>query len=132
MQVIERTNLNDLPGGKRRDIQKIVKFCRLCQVNQETEKFLSFVGEPIIGEFNHVLQIDVLSLRHGGVLHDIDVGRRFRYEGFINKLDAVSAWKKLRKFRLVYMSAPLIITIKMRGQLLTPSSLNRVRNSLGQ
>lgn len=50
--------------------------------------------------------MDLVSQRHGSVLHVIDVETRFQGGGFINKLDEVSTWKHLRKVLIeVYTDA---------------------------
>lgn len=69
------------------------------------------VKDLIIGEFNHDIQIDVVSLSHGNVLHEINVGTGFQNGGFVKKMEANSARKLHRKCSIdVYAGAPNCIT----------------------
>lgn len=108
MQIIETADLDDVPANTRKELIEIVKYCRACQLKQgKPRRFLFSIRDPIVGEFNHIIQIDVVNLVHGNVLHIIDVGTRFQNGGFITKMDAECAWRSLRKFWIdVYAGAP--------------------------
>lgn len=91
MRITEQADLEDLPESTRNYLHEFVKYGIPHQLNQgKPKRFLLSVRDPIIGEFNHALQIDKVLLKHGNVLHLIDFRTSFRNEGFINKLEAIS------------------------------------------
>lgn len=81
MKIFKRSVLGDYPESSRRDTQESVKNCRSFQSNQgRKQRFLFSFCDPVIGQFNHTPQLDVMSLEHGNVLHVINVGKGFKAE----------------------------------------------------
>ncbi len=108
MKVIEIARIGDLPPGIRKEQKETVQHCRTRQLKRaKPRRFLFSVRDPTVGDFNHVLQIDGVNLVHGNVLHVTDVGTGFQNGSFINKMDAETAWKMLRRRWInAYTGAP--------------------------
>lgn len=99
MRGIENAENADLGKDTRKVIPDIVKHCCVCQLKHDRPRRFPFsVRDAIIGEFNHQLQVNVVSLIHGNFLHVNDVGTGFPNGGFVNKMDGHTAWTMLRKF----------------------------------
>lgn len=63
IRVIEDANLEGISSEVRKKLYDVVKHCKACPLTQgKPRRFLFSVNDPIIGEFNHHLQIDVFSL----------------------------------------------------------------------
>lgn len=45
---------------------------------ENREDFLFLVRDPKVGKFNHILQIDIVALADGNVLHIIHLGTGFK------------------------------------------------------
>lgn len=91
--------LEKIPDDTRLELQRQVKNCRVCQYNEDRpRKFLFSVTYPIIGEFNQVLQIEIMSLRHRNILGVTDVSTGFHSGGVFNKINENSTWKGLCLF----------------------------------
>ena len=108
MQVIEAAQLEDLPKGLRKELKRIVKHCTPCQLKQKKpRRFLYSMHEPIIEELNNTLQVDVVKLSDGYVVHVVGVGTKFQNGSFTNRMDAKTAWWMLRNCWIdVYAGAP--------------------------
>lgn len=108
MRVIEAAEIENLPRKTRRKIQEIVDHCEACQLNKaKPRRFLFSLKDELIGEFNHVLQIDVVKIDDGNVLHAICSGTGFQQGSFLKNNTALETWKSLRRFWInVYAGAP--------------------------
>lgn len=51
-------------------------------------------------DFNHVLQLDVVILGHGNVLHFVGIVTGYQNGSFISKLGADTTWRTMRRFRI--------------------------------
>lgn len=112
MWIIEQAELGNLPEDARSQVQRIIKYCKSCQFkNVRPRRFGFSIIDPFIGDFNHVLHVDIAVLCRGPVLHIIDVGTSFQNGGFISKFDPESIWKNLGKLWIdVYAGTPMSYT----------------------
>ena len=108
MRVIENVQIDELPKGMRKQMKEIAKHCNACQMKQaRPRRFLFSIRDRIVGEFDHVIQVDVVNLIDGSVLHSIDVGKGFQNGFLSNKMDSITAWKMLRRCWIdAYAGAP--------------------------
>lgn len=111
IKVIEAAGVENLSQNTRSMLKKLVEHCHACQLSRaKPRRFLFSVKDSITGEFNHVLEIDVMKLRDGNVLHVLCSGTRFQQGLFIDSMTALEAWKTLRRCWIdVYAGAPDII-----------------------
>jgi len=96
MRVIEAAEISDLPSDTRIQLKEIVEHCKACQLNKaKPRRFLFALKDDLIGEFNHVLEIDVVTLKDGPVLHIICSGTGFQQGTFLKSMSAADAWNTL-------------------------------------
>lgn len=105
---MEKADIKSLPRDVRQRLVELVKHCHTCQMKQaKPRRFMFSVRDPAVGQFIDHLQIDVVALIDGSVLHIIDIGTYFQNEGFIGKMDAGTAGRLLQKFWVdVFTGAP--------------------------
>lgn len=76
---------------------------------RKTEKIFS-IKDPIIGDLNHILDVVVVRLANGNILHILDVVTGFQNGCFIQNIDAEPTWKRLRGHCInVYAVSPCYI-----------------------
>lgn len=87
---------------------KIVKHCHACQLRKRKPvDFRVPFCDRNIGKFKHVMQLNVMALRHDSVLHVMSTETGFQNGAFISKIDAGTAWQTMRSFRInLYPVAP--------------------------
>lgn len=91
--MIEADDVDDIPVSMREKIVKIVERCRARQLEQgKPGFFLCCVRDEVMGELNHVLQLNVLKSRYGNVLHIVDIGTGIQNSAFMRKMDPDTAW----------------------------------------
>ena len=108
MKVLETAELEDLPRNTRTELERIVKHCKACQLNKaKPRRFLFALKDGVTGEFNHILEIDVMKLDDGNVLHTICSGTGFQQGQYLSAMSSVEAWKTLRRCWInIYAGAP--------------------------
>lgn len=108
MKVIETADINGLPSDTKTQLEKIAKHCQACQLNKaKPRRFLFALKAGIMGEFNHILEIDVVKVDDGLVLHVICSGTGFQQGKFLRAMTSADAWKTLRQCWInVYAGAP--------------------------
>ena len=75
-------------------LQRIVKSCKARQIQAKLpERFRFIVHDE--ARFDHVLQVDIMKLSDGNILHVICEGTRFQTEGFCQKLTDYECWSAL-------------------------------------
>lgn len=86
MNIIQTTNLNDVPENTWSELRKIFKYCHAYQLkHRRARRFLLSICNPIIEKFNHVLQLDVVILVHGDVSHIKDIETRLQNGASLTK-----------------------------------------------
>ncbi len=117
MRIIEDAYIGDLPAGTRSMLTKLVKHSRICQLYQgRPGRFLFSINDPLVGEFNHIVQKDIVKLCDGNVLHILDFETKFQMGRFVSKMDAATAWKIHRRCWMdVFAGAPDIIHTDARS-----------------
>lgn len=70
---------------------------RAKKLRAKPRRFLVSIKDDISGEFNHILQIDVVHLEDGNVLHVICTGTGFQQGMSLKYMSAKSAWDALRR-----------------------------------
>lgn len=111
MKIIEQSNLDDLPDDTREKLEKIVKYCRTCQLSRaKPKRFLFSIRDDITGEFNHVIVIDVVKLSDGNVLHIMCKGTKYQSGTFLKDMTTKEIWAALQRSWInLYAGAPDII-----------------------
>lgn len=132
MQVIENAKVKDLDKCTREKLKIIVDHCKACQLARaKPRRFLFSVKDDTTGEFNHKLEMDVVSLCDGNVLHIICTGTGFQQGAFLNKMTAASAWKTLKQCWInVYAGAPGFIFTDA-GSNFTAEEMKSAASSMG-
>lgn len=98
MKVIESARFTDIPEGTRKQIAELVYSYKDCQLGRRKPKrLLLSIKDPETVEFNHALQVDVMKLADGNVLHVVCMGTRFQQGRFIDDMSARTAWETLRQ-----------------------------------
>lgn len=108
MRVIASAEIEDLPEDTRRKLEKLVQHCHPCQVKRsKPRRFLFSIRDSCTGEFNSVIQIDVMKLVDGNVLHVICTGTLFQSGIFVKDPSCAEAWRALRLAWInIYAGAP--------------------------
>lgn len=108
MKVIESAEISDLPDDTRQRLAELIQFCKPCQLKQgRPRRFLFSIQDTTVGKFNHILQVDIVKLIDGNVMHVIDIGMRFQQGMFITKFDAATPWRVIRRCWIdVFAGAP--------------------------
>eukprot|EP00171_Calliarthron_tuberculosum_P022600 IDg22600t1 len=111
MKIIERSNLDDIPKRTREKLEKIVKYCRTCQLSRaKPKRFLFSIRDDITGEFNHVIVIDVVKISDGSVLHIMCKGTKYQSGTFISNMTTKEVWAALQRSWInLYAGSPDII-----------------------
>lgn len=129
MKIIENADIDCLPEHVQQRLVELVKHCHACQLKQfKPRRFMFSVRGPAVGQFNHHLQIDVVNLIDGNVLHVIDIGTEFQNAGFIGKIDAGTAWKLLRIFWTDIYILELPTTSQQRPEQISIQQGSRIRH----
>ena len=98
MRTIELAEIKDLPKRDQREDQADRQTLPSMQMKKaKPRRFLFSVRDDITGEFNHVLEIDVVKLVDGSVLHTICSGTGFQQGRFLKDMTAPEAWNTLTK-----------------------------------
>lgn len=132
MQVIENAKVDDLDMHAREFLKKIVEGCKAGQLTKLKPRRLFFsVNDGISGEFNHMLEMDVVHLVDGNFLYIICSGTGFQQGKFINKMSAETAWKALKKCWInLYAGAPDFITTDASTNF-TTEEMKKAASSMG-
>lgn len=89
MKVIEMAKIDDLPRETRKKIEELVRYCKACQyAKAKPRRFLFSLKDPCSGEFNNVIELDVMKLSDGYVLHVLCTGTLFQQGCFVRKMSA--------------------------------------------
>ena len=81
MRAIENANAGHLNEKTRKILKEIVEQCKPCQISRvKPRRFLFFMKDDTTGEFNHCLEVDVVSIDVNNVLHVICTGPAFSKE----------------------------------------------------
>lgn len=89
MKLIENAGLTGL--------KLIIDHCKACQLHQARQRsFLFSMDDRVTGEFNHSLQMEIVHLPDGNVLHVICTGTGFQKGMFVNKMSGKAIYKVLR------------------------------------
>lgn len=98
MAFIENTKLDDVPQNKRQQLKDIIGRCKTCQLlRAKPHQFLFSIKDDVTAEFNHVLQVDIMHLSDGNVLHILCTGTGFQQGQFVTNMSATEAWKVLTR-----------------------------------
>ena len=87
---------------------EISKYCRACQLKKaKPRRYLFSLKDGITGEFNHIIELDVVKLEDGNVLHTICSGTGFQQGRFLKSMSAAEAWNTLRRSWInIFAGAP--------------------------
>lgn len=111
MKLIEQAKVADLPDDTRKSLEELVKHCKACQMGRtKPRRFLFSIKDSITGEFNHVIEVDLMKLDGKYVLHVLCTGTLFQQGSFVKDTTAKAAWYALRKCWInIYAGAPDIL-----------------------
>ena len=97
MKFLERhPNDHLLTQDTRAMLNRIVRSCKACQMHAKPPQRFRFVIHDE-ARFNHVLQVDIMKLSDGNVLHVICEGTRYQLGVFVPKITSEACWDALRK-----------------------------------
>lgn len=132
MKIIESAQIDDLPRGTRKQIDELVRYCKACQYGRmKPRRFLFSVKDPCTGEFNNVVELDVMKLSDGYVLHVLCTGTLFQQGCFLRNMSAAEAWKSLRRCWInIYAGAPDIL-VHDQGSNFTAAEFGEAADELG-
>lgn len=108
MRQVESAELDELPDNTRQQLLLIVKHCYARRIQRSRPRpFLFSIEEPIVRNFNHMLQLDVFTLVDSNVLHILYLGTGFQNGFFPLYLNDQTIWRMLRKHWInMYFGAP--------------------------
>ncbi len=89
MKILENASANDLETNTRENLNKLVRKCKACHLTERrTHRLLFSIKDDITGEFNHRIEIDIMTLPHGHVLHVVYSGTPFQIGRFVRNMTA--------------------------------------------
>lgn len=98
MRNIESADAEDLPVDARKRLGENVKQIYAYYLIQgKPRRFLFLVRDWKVGEFNYILQIDIVALVDGNVLHIIEARPGFQHGGFLENMIAKTEWGEVWK-----------------------------------
>lgn len=107
--LLKRANLNDLPEGTRATLEKISKYCRLCQFHAQRPRRFKFTLRTE-KDFNQSVFVDLATIDKKICLHVVCEGTRYQAARWLPRTTASDVW---RAFRLcwidVYLGPPDIV-----------------------
>ena len=108
MKILETAGVKDLSADTRKVIESLTKQCKHARLKKaKPRRYLFSLRDDVTGEFNHTLEIDVVCLQDGNVLHTICSGTGFQQGRFLNDMSAAEAWNTLRRCWInVFAGAP--------------------------
>lgn len=132
IQVIENAGIDEISAKTRKILKDLVNECQVCQLARaKPRRFLFSIRDDITGEFNHVLQVDVVHLCDGNVLHVICTGTGFQQGMFINSMSADSAWRTLKQCWINFFAGAPDYLITDAGSNFTVSEIKEAADSMG-
>lgn len=121
IRVIESAELQDVPLDTRKQVFDIVKHCHACQLRQgKPRRFLFSIRDSVAGGFNQILQINIVMLADGNVLHILDVETRLQNGGSMDGMATCTAWVIVESIGPACMHGLRGISIQMLAKTSTP------------
>ena len=132
MRVIENGEYDDIPKQTRAQIQKLVQYCKACQFGKaKPRRFLFSMKDSVAGEFNNVIQVDVMKLPDGNILHVLCTETGFQQGMFLKRMTAQEAWRTLRNCWInIYAGAPDVL-VHDAGSAFTAEDFKECAGELG-